>query len=153
MCPLSELGLSLPTSVDLFVKSCVGFTIYFYCCLSLSSINSLNIIDEWSILFIFLFLPLCRCVPVGNLFKILFLNLLLSWWGAEFLDLKWMTLYVPTWEVLEEGNIGLLPTMFASFLLIPFRLQFIYSAYLRMVILFLQFLMPLIAFTGRSWVV
>ena len=65
MCPSLEFGLSLPTSVDLFVKSCVGFTIYFHCYLSVSSINSLNIIDGWSILFIFLFLPLCRCVPVG----------------------------------------------------------------------------------------
>ena len=49
MCPLSEFGLYLPTSVDLFVKSCVGFTSYFYCYLSVSSINSLSIIDEWSI--------------------------------------------------------------------------------------------------------
>ena len=29
-------------TVDLFVKSCVGFTIYFYCCLSVSNLNSFN---------------------------------------------------------------------------------------------------------------
>ena len=61
-----------------------------------------------------------------------------------------MVLYVPTWEVLEDGNVGLLPTMFASFLLIPFKSQFIYSACFRMLILLLQFLTPFIALTGRS---
>ena len=61
-----------------------------------------------------------------------------------------MVLYVPTWEVLEDGNVGLLPTMFASFLLIPFRSQFIYSACFRMLILLLQFLTPFIALSGRS---
>ena len=36
------MGLSVPMNVDLFVKSCVGFTIYFYCRLSVSNLNSLN---------------------------------------------------------------------------------------------------------------
>ena len=49
-------------TVDLFVKSCVGFTIYFYCCLSVSNLNSLNNIDEWPIFFVFLFLSVSSCL-------------------------------------------------------------------------------------------
>ena len=43
---ITDVGLSVPMTVDLFVKSCVGFTIYFYCCLLVSNLNSLNNIDE-----------------------------------------------------------------------------------------------------------
>ena len=62
LCSLSDLGLLVPMSVDLFVKSCVGFTIYFYCCLSVSNLNSLNNIDGWPILFVFLFLLVSSCL-------------------------------------------------------------------------------------------
>ena len=61
-----------------------------------------------------------------------------------------MVLYVPTWEVLEDGNVGLHQIMSVPFQLIPFRLQFIYSACFRMPILLLQFLTSFIALTGRS---
>ena len=37
-----------------------------------------------------------------------------------------MVLCVPTWEVLEDGHIGLHPIMSVPFLLIPFRLQLFY---------------------------
>ena len=52
----------MPTSVNLFVKSCVGFTIYLYCCLLVSNPNSLNNIDEWPTLFVFLLLSVSSCL-------------------------------------------------------------------------------------------
>ena len=52
----------MPTSVDLFVKFYVGFAVYFYCCLIVSNPNSLNNIDEWPILFLFLFLSVSSCL-------------------------------------------------------------------------------------------
>ena len=50
----------MPASVDLFVKSYVGFAIYFYCCLLVSSRNSLNNLDEF--LFLFLFFSVSSCL-------------------------------------------------------------------------------------------
>ena len=52
----------MPASVDLFVKSYVGFAIYFYCCLLVSNRNSLNNLDEWPILFLFLFFSVSSCL-------------------------------------------------------------------------------------------
>ena len=49
---MPNLVLSVSMSVDLFVPSCVRFTIYFYCCLSVSNLNLLNNIDGWPILFV-----------------------------------------------------------------------------------------------------
>jgi len=39
-----------------------------------------------------------------------------------------MVLYVSTWEVLEDGNVGLRPITSPSFLLIPFRSQYLQDA-------------------------
>ena len=63
----------------------------------------------------------------------------------QFLDLKRMLLYVSTWEVLEDGNVGLRPITSPSLLLIPLGCNIF-----RMLILLLQFLTLFIALTGHS---
>ena len=136
----------MPMSVDLIVKSCVRFTIYSHHCLSVSNLNSLNNIQEWPILFVILFLSVSSC-PFADVFQ------------SE----MWSDFFSPTPEHLQptaslvkstvlgsnvdgtvhtylagfrlDANVGLLPTTFASFLLIRFKSQFIYSASFRMPIL------------------
>ena len=147
--------------MDLIVKSCVRFTIYSYRCLAVSNLNPLNIIHELPILFVILLL-LVRSCPFADVFQ-------LEMWSEFFSSTPehlQPTVSLVTSTVLGcnvdgtehtylagfrlDANVGLLPTTFASFLLIPFRSQFIYSAAFRMPILLLQFLMPFIALTGRS---
>ena len=155
LCPLPDLGLFVPMSVR-----CVRFSIYCYCCFLVSNIYLLNNIDRWPVLFClpflvvsFISLQMCssrKCGWNSSLQSPSISNPLLPLWRVQFLDPKRMVLYVPTWEVLEDGNVGLHSIMSVPFQLIPFRLQLIYSACYRMLILLLQFLTPFIALTGRS---
>lgn len=138
----------------------VRFTIYCYCCLSVSYLCLLNNIDVWPILFgfrffsvsFFLFADVFQSEMWSEFFSSIpeHLQPTASLVKAQFLDLKRMVLYVPTWEVLDDGNVGPHPIMSASFLLIPFRLLFIYTACFKMLILLLQSLTPFIVLTGRS---
>lgn len=53
-------------------------------------------------------------------------------------------------EVLDDGNVGLLPILSAPLLPVPFKSRLICSACFKMLILLLQFLTPSITSTGRS---
>ena len=77
----------------------------------------------------------------------------LLWWKAPFLlPRQKMVLFVPTSEVLKDGNVGLPPITSVIFHLIRSRSQSTCSVCLMKLILLLQFLTRSTALTGRySW--
>ena len=93
--------------------------------------DSLSYLIFVSCQLVFVSLQMCSsrtCGRNSSLQPLSIPNPLLPWWRAQFLDLKQMVLYVSTWEVLEDGNVGLRPITSPSFLLIPFRSQYLQDA-------------------------
>ena len=103
----------------------------------------------------FVFLQMCSSLKCGRNFPPQyqrFFSPRLLWRKALFLLPKRMVLFVPTLEVLKDGNVGLLPITSAIFHLIRSRSQSTCSVCLIKLILLLQFLTRSTALTGRySW--